>query len=101
MFRYAPILNIPLQDLTTLLISLDIVCHLRQTIVSRGDQSPLLTMVKPTKVKPYLEWVFIFPNSSSKFLRQINALSSGKIDFVHTQFILLDISVSFAGFQKL
>ena len=51
--------------------------------------------VKPRKVKPYLEWVFIFPNSSAKFLRQINALSSGKIDFVYTQFILMNISISF------
>ena len=36
MFRYAPILNIPLQDLTTLLISLDIACHLRQTDKSKA-----------------------------------------------------------------
>lgn len=36
MFRYAPILNIPLQDLTTLLISLGIVCHLRQNDKSKA-----------------------------------------------------------------
>ena len=36
MFRYALILKIPLQDLTTLLISLRIVCHLRQTEKSKA-----------------------------------------------------------------
>ena len=36
MFRYALILKIPLQDLTTSLISLGIVCHLRQTEKSKA-----------------------------------------------------------------